>query len=211
MEGAALTRIRRRLGRALAATLVASLALTWAPASAFAHVPVLEPYARSDAQPKGEEPFPSAAAIDGPDESRAIYGYLAAGEAFDAYRFEVRQAVTTTLSVLVPVRSGTADLRPAVSVVIDGRVLADVLPVAGTRRTTYEPFSFMTLYQAGEQRLTFEPGHRYTLLVSKGRGTDTVGPYVSPSPEPRPSGPATSCTPLWRSRASGWACTASRP
>lgn len=160
---------------AIAFAVAASLLL---PAPALAHVPVLEPSARSDRIGTPEHPYPGATEIEGPDASRAVYGYLARDERFDAYRFKVTRKVTTTIGVLVPVSEGSDRFRPTVSVVLQNRVLADIRDPGQARRVFFEPFSLMRLYQGPEQAVTFEPGPEYVLLVEPGAGSRRVGRYV---------------------------------
>jgi hypothetical protein len=167
---------RCRIGLLLVAGVLAALFAL--PAAAWAHVPVLEPSARSDAPPQGNNAYPGASVIPGPNASLALYGYLAPGERFDSYRFKVAEKVTTTVSVLVPTGGANEAFRPVVSVLIAGRILGEVDEPVGSRSTFYEPFSFQTLYQGGEQRFSFEPGQEYVLLVEKGTGDVSSGPYV---------------------------------
>ena len=90
--------------RATAAAIVAAAAglLLVGPAAspASAHVPFLEPDRPSDAPAVQRDPFPGAIRVPDASISRAVYGTLAAGEAFDAYRLTVSQPSSTPVEML---------------------------------------------------------------------------------------------------------------
>lgn len=152
-----------------------------APASAFAHVPILEQAGRApDTRGSAEIPFPQAQPIAPPTKSIAVYGYLARDQSLDAYVFTVPEKTVTTIELLVPVRAGLGDFRPTLMVFSEGKGERDLLRDPGTdpRERFYEPFSVATFYKGGNATLTFEPGERYYFVVTGGQGGRTFGAYT---------------------------------
>jgi len=155
----------RCLRLALVATVVA---FTITPAAALAHVPDLE---------RGAPGAPMQ--IGGPEVSRAIYGYLAPDEEYDAYRFSVDSPVQQAIGVIVPVRAEHAGFRPELRVFADGVEVALIEdPGLPEREAEWEPFSLTSFWAGGEQRIAFEPGVAYELRVEPGNGPDASGRYV---------------------------------
>lgn len=176
-------------------TALLAAAAFGAAAPADAHVPFLEPGRTSDAPAVRGDPFPAAITLPDVAVSRAVYGTLARGEAFDAYRLSVSQRVATPVEMLVPKTAGYQDFRPTFALVGPG------LPSAGTppdfvtarlraayggggsqaggvfgvavvpdpgvtpRATFYEPFSFTTYYRGGATTAELLPGRTYYLVV----------------------------------------------
>ncbi len=133
-----------------------------------AHVPALE---------RGAAGTPMA--IDGPDISRAIYGYLAPAETYDAYRFSVEEPVTRAIGVIVPAREEHTGFRPALRLLAGGAEVASIAdPGLAERDTEWEPFSLTTFWEGGEQAITFEPGVEYELRLEPGDGATSSGRYV---------------------------------
>ena len=127
--------------------------------------------------------------------SRAVYGTLAPGEAFDAYRLTVSRPVSTPLEMLVPKAGKYRDFRPAFALVGPGlpaagmpppfiverlrtaytavslvpgaypRVLVVPDPGAAGRQGFYEPFSFTSYFRGGATRVELRPGVTYYLVV----------------------------------------------
>lgn len=146
--------------------LVSSLVLAGA-SPAVAHVPSLEP-------PPRHAPF----SIDGPDASRAIYGYLAPGEQYDEYRFRVRNPVTRTVGLIVPAYPEHADFRPTLVITAeDGGAIT--IPDGGDqqRQREFEPFSLTHFWEGGERDVSLEPNGLYTMRVQPGEGSES-GHYV---------------------------------
>ncbi len=146
--------------------LVSMLVLAGAhPAEA--HVPGLEPGS-------GDGPVSTG----GPEVSRATYGYLAPGDAYDEYRFTVPEQVTRAVGIIVPAYPEHADFRPGLVITAQGR---DQLEIpdgrAAPRQREFEPFSLTYFWHGGEREVTFEPGVLYTLRVQPGPGA-TSGRYV---------------------------------
>lgn len=183
---------------AIAAIACAGGLLALAPAPASAHTPVLERPGPSDAPwkaPSGIGPallFPGAQDLPDPRVSRAVYGTLAAGEAFDAYRFAGPEdanaaPVEIPVELLVPVGAGNERLRPTLVIVGYGTDRPDALPSAivehlrsvqatvpltvvadpgpKARGSEYEPFVGETLQKGATARITVEPGRVYYALV----------------------------------------------
>ena len=153
------------------AVLVASaccVTVLLSAATATAHVPALE----TSATPDGTTPLGS------PDVSRAIYGYIAPGEASDRYSFTVAQPVTTTLGVIVPAYAEQVGFRPSLVLEDDaGRSVTIEDPGLDPREVEWEPFSLTNFWKGGERSVSFEAGHRYTLQVVPG-GERPYGRYV---------------------------------
>jgi hypothetical protein len=177
----------------LASTIVAAPTLAWA------HTPVLEKAAASDAPWKALEGvgpawlFPGAQDLPDPRISRALYGTLAEGEQFDAYRFqgpsdETAPAVTIPVQLLVPASPGNAALRPTIVIVGFGESSATaglppsvvehlrsvqatvpltvaVDPGADPRGSEYEPFVAETLWQGASTKMAVEAGKTYYVIV----------------------------------------------
>lgn len=166
------------------AASIAAIALAFAllgPASAFAHVPILEEPGRPrDIRGSAEVPFPNAQPMAAPTKSIAVYGYLGRDDRLDAYSFTVPEKTVTTVEVLVPVRTGLGDFRPTLMVFSEGEGERDILrdPGADARERFYEPFSVASFYLGGSRTLTFEPGERYYFVVTGGQGERTHGAYA---------------------------------
>lgn len=145
--------------------LVSSL-LSVGASLAAALVPSLEP------PPRDEPVF-----INGPEVSRATYGYLVPGERNDEYRFRVRSPVTRTVGVIVRSYPEHADFRPTLVVEAeDGRAARIPDGYDKQRQREFEPFSLTYLWVGGDREVSFEPG-LYTIRVLPGRGTQS-GRYV---------------------------------
>jgi hypothetical protein len=167
-----------------------------APGVACAHTPVLEQAGRSDARwvaSTGYGParlFPGAPDIPDPRVSRAVYGTLVDGEAFDAYRFTTTAAATMTIPVgiLVPDTKANAGFRPTIAVIGVGDagsaaglpssirdhlrsvqapvpvlILAD--PGTSPRETEYEPFVGETLFKGGSASVAIGGYGTYYVVV----------------------------------------------
>ena len=118
-------------------------------------------------------------AIDGPEVSRAIYGYLAPDETYDAYLFSVEEPVTRAIGVIVPARDEHAGFRPELTLLADEAEFAYIEdPGLPERKTEWEPFSLTTFWEGGEQEIAFEPGVEYELRVEPGDGYASSGRYV---------------------------------
>ena len=132
-----------------------------------AHVPGLEPGS-------GDGPV----SIGGPEVSRATYGYLAPGDAYDEYRFTVPERVTRAVGVIVPAYPEHADFRPGLVITAEERDRLEI-PDGATaqRQAEFEPFSLTYFWHGVEREVTFEPGVLYTLRVQPGAGA-TSGRYV---------------------------------
>jgi hypothetical protein len=159
---------RTRTGPRSAATaiLFALAVLASSAGAALAHVPALE------------SGTGATTAIDGPDVSRAIYGYLAEGEEADAYVFSVAAPVTSATGVIVPAYAEHADFRPVLRLFADGEEIATIEdPMLPERPGEFEPFSLTTFWEGGEEEVAYEPGIEYALVVDHGEGTAT-GRYV---------------------------------
>mgnify|MGYP001067158541 CR=1 FL=1 len=148
--------------------LLGALMLLAAAAPALAHVPALEPRSAE-----------GATRIGGPEVSRAIYGYLAPEEDYDAYRFAVDEPVTQTIGIIVPARAEHEDFRPELRVFADGAEIAMIAdPGPAEWEAEWEPFSLTAFWHGGEERLPFEPGVEYELHVEPGDGAESSGRYV---------------------------------
>ena len=189
--------------RATAAAIVAAVAgllLASAASPTSAHVPFLEPDQPSDAPAGQRDPFPGAIPVPDASISRAVYGTLAAGEAFDAYRLTVSQPSSTPVEMLVPKMGKYRDFRPAFALVGPGlpaagapprfiserlktaytavslvpgalpQVLVVPDPGAASRASFYEPFSFTSYYRGGSTTVALRPGRTYYLVVYDPRG-----------------------------------------
>lgn len=147
--------------------LVTILVTLLLAAPALAHVPDLEGTSEGTATP-----------IEGPEVSRAIYGFIAPGETGDAYSFTVNEAVTRTIGVIVPAYPEHAGFRPTLSVSPEGRPGVEIPdPRREPRPREFEPFSLTYFWSGGEREVSFEPGVRYTVRVEPGPGEDG-GRYV---------------------------------
>ena len=163
--------------------------------AASAHVPFLEPGRSSDAPAVPGDPFPGAIAVPDASISRAVYGTLAFGEAFDAYKLTVSHAASTPVELLVPKAGRYRDFRPSFALVgpgvpqtgstpgfigqrlrqaYDGRqlpmgeapaVLVVNDPAQSPRPTFYEPFSFTSYFKGGSTQVELRPGRSYYLVV----------------------------------------------
>ncbi len=133
-----------------------------------AHVPGLE---------QGPDGVPMT--IGGPEVSRAVYGYLASDDAYDAYVFTVDEPVTQGIGVIVPVRDEHAEFRPALRLLADGSHVAQIAdPGLAEREAEWEPFSLTSFWSGAEQEITFEPDVEYELRVEPGTGDAAWGRYV---------------------------------
>jgi hypothetical protein len=184
--------------RGLAVSVAALLSLAAggvaAPVAA-AHVPFLEPARSSEAPAQQSDPFPGAVPLPDVAISRAVYGTLAPGELFDAYRLTVSRPARTSVEMLVPKAAKYAAFRPSFALVGRGlpaagvppdfirdrlrtattavslvpgaypRVIVVPDPGATPRPTFYEPFSFTTYYRGGSTVVDLEPGRDYFLVV----------------------------------------------
>jgi len=188
----------RSLWRSLTAGAAAALLALGALAAASpadAHVPFLEPDRPSDAPAVQFDPFPGAIRLPDVVVSRAVYGTLAPGEAFDAYRLSVSRPVSTPVEMLVPKSGAYRDFRPAFALVGTGlpaagappafirerlrtaytavslvpgaypRVLVVPDPGTAERPAFYEPFSFTSYFRGGATRIDLRPGVTYYLVV----------------------------------------------
>ena len=154
----------------LAQTLLAlvAAALIFAPAAAVAHVPDLE--RRASGEPM---------TVGGPEVSRAIYGYLAPDEEYDAYTFRVDEPVNQTIGVIVPSRAEHEGFRPSLRLLADGVEVSYIEdPGRAEREAEWEPFSLTDFWTGGEERIAFEPGVEYELRVEPGMGPAGSGRYV---------------------------------
>jgi hypothetical protein len=127
--------------------------------------------------------------------SRAVYGTLAPGETFDAYRLSVSHPVSTPVEMLVPKAGRYADFRPSFALVGAGLPAVGVPPafirdrlrtattavslVPGAypqvvvvndpgrtpRQTFYEPFSFTSYFRGASTTVELQPGRDYYLVV----------------------------------------------
>jgi len=159
-------RTRGRDGALVAMAFALAFALA-VPAAAIAHVPALEPSG-----------WAGPVVIEGPDVSRALYGFLADGNPVDEYRFSVGSAVTATIGVIVPAYSEHADFRPGLVISASGEpttVITD--PGLSPRVTEWEPFSLTTFWRGGQTSVTFRTGVEYTLRVVAD-GASRGGRYV---------------------------------
>ena len=177
---------------AVVAAAAAAIAFGVAAPPAAAHVPFLEPARSSDAAPLPGDPFPGAVQLPDAAVSRAVYGTLAAGEDFDAYRLFVSRPSVTPVEMLVPRSRQYRDVRPAFLLVGPGLrpagappafvtarlrisygsaraaatgVLVVPDPEQAPRQTFYEPFSFTTYYRGGSTTVELRPGRTYYLVV----------------------------------------------
>lgn len=173
----------------MAALLSLAAPAVAAPLAA-AHVPFLEPARPSDAPAQRLDPFPGAVQLPDVSISRAVYGTLAPGERFDAYRLAVSRPARTPVEMLVPKAAEYAALRPSFALVGPGvppagrtpgfiaerlrgagltpeDVGVQVVPDPGAtpRATFYEPFSFTTYYRGGSTVADLRPGRDYYLVV----------------------------------------------
>jgi len=191
-----------------AAWASAALSLWLAPA-ALAHVPILEPSRPSDVVSFGSEPFPAAVPLGDPTrQSLAVYGYLRAGERFDAYTFTVSQDATIPVEILVPTVGGSSAFRPSFAVITDAEIGQQGLPQAGTlppdlerrlsgtargrfdvlvvsdpgaakRPTFFEPFSLERYYRGGKAEVPVRPGRSYFVVVfAPPSAAVDAGPYT---------------------------------
>jgi hypothetical protein len=154
--------------RAQALLALAAVVLALAPGTAVAHVPDLERNA-----------FGGPMTVGGPEVSRAIYGYLAPDEEYDAYTFHVDEPVTQTIGIIVPSRAEHEGFRPSLRLLADGLEVALIDdPGLPEREAEWEPFSLTDFWTGGEERVAFEPGVEYELRVEPGTGPDGSGRYV---------------------------------
>jgi hypothetical protein len=174
--------IRTARHAAFAATSILALAaILLLPATALGYVLELEPPATSDESGTPAHPYPAATRIGGPDVSSAIYGYLAMSEKFDSYAFTVDEPVTSELTVLVPDQARTRPFRPVATVIADDRIVAviqDPGQSVDERPRRFDTFSGMSLLSGGSESVDFEPGVRYVVTVSPGRGAAQLGSYI---------------------------------
>ena len=149
------------------------------------------------------DPFPGAIPLPDAAISRAVYGTLAPGEPFDAYRLSVSGPSLTPVEMLVPTTAGYRDFRPAFVLVGPGirsagtppsfvstrldeaygaawatatGVLVVPDPGATPRATFYEPFSFSSYYRGGSTTVELRPGRTYYLVVYDPSGS--TGEYA---------------------------------
>jgi len=150
----------------IAAVAALMLALALATPSA-AHVPGIE-------DPDAQATIP----IDGPEASRAIYGYLAPGEDADEYEFTVAEPVRRVVGIIVPAYDEHSEFRPTLVLGAEGGE-STLIPDPGedVRDAEFEPFSLARFWKGGEREVTLEPETRYTLRVEAGSGDET-GRYV---------------------------------
>jgi hypothetical protein len=157
----------RAVVRPVALIAIVSLLALAGARPAEAHVPGLEP-----------GPDDGPVSIGGPEVSRATYGFLAPGDAYDEYRFTVAEQVTRAVGIIVPAYPEHADFRPGL--VITARE-SDQLEIPGggaaQREREFEPFSLTSFWHGDEREVTFEPGVLYTLRVQPGPGSPS-GRYV---------------------------------
>ena len=173
------------LPAALVAIVVVLLLVAACPAQA--HVPGLEP---------GSDDGPVS--IDGPEVSRATYGYLAPGDVDDEYRFSVPRQVTRAVGIIVPAHSEHSDFRPGIVITAAGRDRLEISDQAtAPRKREFEPFSLTYFWHGGEREVTFEPGVLYTLRVQPGPGS-TSGRYVVVFAGPEEFGARDIADTLWQ-------------
>jgi hypothetical protein len=189
---------------ALVVGLAAAAAFGAAAAPVAAHVPFLEPARPSTAPAEPGDPFPGAVQVPDAAVSRAVYGTLARGEQFDAYRLSVTEPARTPVELLVPAAGAYEVFRPALALVGPGipaagappafigdrlraaygaqasevgvRAVRD--PATTPRLTFYEPFSFTNYYRGGSTEVELTPGNAYYLVVydpAGGRGEYALG------------------------------------
>jgi hypothetical protein len=108
--------------------------------------------------------------------SRAVYGYLAPGRAYDAYTFRVSEPVSTRIELIVPERTGQKDFRPGL-LLFDGARRASDDP-GGERSLFLEPFSLSRFWEGAGLDAVLAPGDTYELVVVPGTGSVTHGSYV---------------------------------
>jgi hypothetical protein len=157
----------RALIRPAALIALVSMVVLAGARPAQAHVPGLEP---------GSDDGPVS--IGGPEVSRATYGYLAPGDAYDEYRFSVPEQVTRAVGIIVPAYPEHADFRPGLVITVEGRDRLEIPDGAmAQRQREFEPFSLTSFWHGGEREVTFEPGVPYTLRVQPGPGSKS-GRYV---------------------------------
>lgn len=165
---------RRRASWCLAALVCVTAVAVASPA--YAHVPEIAAPVASDASSTTSDPYPSAQPIGGPTVSRAVYGFLAPGRDFDAYRFTVDSAVSTTVDLLVPARSDYAGFEPRLSIYEEGSG-EERAASPGSGEAEYEPFSIESFREVQTADLELVPGNSYYLVVRSGPRLSS-GPYV---------------------------------
>ena len=161
-------RLQARIPAVTLALLTCIVAVSLPATVAHAHVPALE---------RGAPGVPMA--IDGPEVSRAVYGYLAPDETYDAYLFSVERPVTQAIGVIVPSRDEHAGFRPELRLLASETEVAHIEdPGLPERTAEWEPFSLTTFWEGGEQVIAFDPGVEYELRVEPGDGDASSGRYV---------------------------------
>ena len=171
-----MTHAHVRAASVAALLLAAALARAAVPAAADAHVPFVEPVRPSDTGTTAEPPFPAAVELPPPSVSRAVYGYLAPGRAYDVYTFRVAAPVSTRIELIVPERSGQKDFRPGL-ILFDGARRASDDP-GGERSLFLEPFSLSRFWEGAGLDVQLAPGDTYELVVVPGTGSVDHGSYV---------------------------------
>jgi hypothetical protein len=117
-----------------------------------------------------------AVLIGGPEKSRAIYGYLEAGQA-DAYAFTVEEPVARTISVIVPAYPEHEEFQPSLELEEDGTPVAQA-DDTGERAAEFEPFSLTRFWEGPSIEHDFEPGIRYVVRIEAGPSEAVEGRYV---------------------------------
>lgn len=161
--------------------IVAALAFALAtPAGASAHVPYLATGQRTDRVGTAAVPYPQAETIPPPNVSRAVYGYLAPGAAYDVYTFTVPATGTVQIGLIVPVRVGLETFRPSLTVYAEnsGIELAGLDAGENPRPSFWEPFSAARFWQGPSVYAYLTPDERYYAIVSPPMQGKQSGAYV---------------------------------
>lgn len=150
------------------------------PVPAVAHVPALEPYAPSTAT-SVLSTMTDSRKVEPPDESRAIYGTLVSEESGDGYWFSARQAIETTVEVLVPASISDEKWAGVRFVVTDvqARDFTTADPVS--EGSFFEPFSLQRFSVVARATYRFEKGRSYVLSIASDQRVLPPGrvvPYV---------------------------------
>lgn len=115
----------------------------------------------------------------GPEASRALYGYLAAGQPRETYSFTVETTVTRSVAVIVPTFAEHRGFRPELEIAENAKIVSRVQdPGLDVREKEWEPFSLMAFWRGAEEEFRFEPGVRYRVSVLPGDGPEASGRYV---------------------------------
>lgn len=168
---------RKLIGVSGVQAFVIALIALFAPLPVLVRLPVLEPAAASDSLGQRGDPLPAATRIEGPSEARAVYGYLASGEAFDAYVFTAPEEAVVRIAIFVP--EGSRAGRPQLSLLDGGggRMVEPGSAPAATSDRMLEPLTLQTMRCGGRSPVRLRRGNTYYLRVAP--GDDAYGgPYV---------------------------------